>query len=88
MSKNFGKHKSLDKSARFVANRLLRLPFVDKIVLGPTSLCRHHYAPGAVKFQRKENAGVKVNLFSGRGVTVAYLYTKDCDRLIEYLMSV
>ncbi|MBF0400315.1 MAG: hypothetical protein HQL90_06060 [Magnetococcales bacterium] len=87
MGQNFGKHKSLDKSARTAAKNLLRLPFVYKVVLGPSIHCRHHYPPGAVKFQRVENAGVRINLFSGRGVTVAYLYSKNREILIDYLMK-
>lgn len=85
MGQKFGKHKSLDKSARTAAKNLLRLPFVYKVVLGASIHCRHHYPPGAVKFQRMENVGVKINLFSGRGVTVAYLYSKDREILIDYL---
>lgn len=85
MSNKFGKHKTLDKTAKIAVNNLLRLPFVYKVVLGSSINCRHHYPPGAVKFQRIENVGVKVNLFSGRGVTVAYLYSNDRQNLIEYL---
>ncbi|MEO5349926.1 MAG: hypothetical protein H7836_09790 [Magnetococcus sp. YQC-3] len=85
MGQKFGKHTTLDKSARRAAKNLLALPFVYKVVLGPSIHCRHHYPPGAIKFQRMENVGVKINLFSGRGVTVAYLYSKDREILIEYL---
>lgn len=85
MGQKFGKHKSLDKSAKMAAKNLLGLPFVYKVVLGPSIHCRHHYPPGAVKFQRMENVGVKINLFSGRGVTVAYLYSKDRENLIKHL---
>jgi hypothetical protein len=87
MGQPFGRHKSLDKSAKATTKNLLRLPFVYKVVLGPSIHCRHHYPPGAVKFQRLEQAGVKINLFSGRGVSIAYLYSKERELLIDHLMK-
>lgn len=88
MSGKYGKHRSLDKSSQRTVKRLLRLSFVDKVVLGVSTVCRHHYAPGFVKFQRRENAGVKVTLFSGNGVTVAYIYSQESERLIQYLEEI
>ena len=83
--KHHGKHRSLDKSSKHTVERLLRLPFVDKVVLGISNACRHRYAPGAVRFQGRENVGVRVTLFSGKGSTVAYIYSHESERLIQHL---
>lgn len=75
-----GKHKSMDNKVKLSVRWLERYDFVQKVILGASHNCRHKYSPGTVRITRKIDAGFKVNLYGGTGVTTAYIYTDHADR--------
>lgn len=57
--------KELKRSIRWLEN----IPAVTKVVLGFSEACRHKYAPGALRFKMDVDGGIKINGYSGTGVT-------------------
>ena len=49
------------------------IPSVKKVVLGFSEACRHKYSPGHVRFKMDVDGGFKVNTYSGKGVTDAFV---------------
>lgn len=68
-----GRHKSLDKHVKRSINWVERLPGVTKVILGFSENCRHKYAPGHIKFKMNVSGGIKVNAYSGSGVTDIFI---------------
>ncbi len=64
-----GRHTSLDKHVKHSIAWLTSVPMVKKIVLGFSESCRHKYAPGYLRFKRNVSGGIKINAYSGNGVT-------------------
>lgn len=68
-----GRHKSLDSALKKHVLWLETLPGVKKIVLGFSEACRHKYSPGVIRFKQDVNGGIKVNGYSGKGVTDMFI---------------
>lgn len=64
-----GKHKSMGKALKRSVQWLESLPSVTKVVLGFSESCRHKYAPGHIRFKMDVDGGIKINGYSGNGVT-------------------
>lgn len=79
MSK-IGKHRSVDSALKQKLNWLELQSPVKKIILGASHNCRHSYSPGHIKLQRFVDGGMKVNLYSGKGVTTGYIYCDESDK--------
>lgn len=69
----FGKHKSLDKDLKTSMKKVSTIPEVSKIVLGFSECCRHKYPPGHIRFKQDVDGGIKVNGYSGKGVTDIFI---------------
>lgn len=67
------KHKSLDAHVKRNVQWIEELPAVTKIVIGISESCRHKYAPGHIRFKRDVDGGIKVNAYSGMGVTDLFI---------------
>lgn len=68
-----GRHTSVDKH---IKNNILwveKLPGVQKVVLGISESCRHKYPPGHIRFKMDVEGGIKVNGYSGKGVTNIFI---------------
>ncbi|MCB1826961.1 MAG: hypothetical protein KDH94_00955 [Coxiellaceae bacterium] len=57
--------KDLKRSVRWLES----LPAVTKVVLGFSEACRHKYSPGSLRFKMDADGGIKINGYSGKGVT-------------------
>ncbi len=68
-----GKHKSLDKHVKKNIDWVEALPFVSKIVIGISESCRHKYPPGHIRFKMDVDGGIKINAYSGNGVTDLFI---------------
>ena len=68
-----GKHKSLDKDLKLSMLWIENIPGVTKIVLGFSECCRHKYPSGYVKIKMDVDGGIKVNGYSGKGVTDVFI---------------
>lgn len=68
-----GRHKSMDSALKKHVSWLETLPGVKKIVLGFSEACRHKYSPGHIRFRQDVNGGIKVNGYSGKGVTDMFI---------------
>lgn len=73
MSKK-GRHQSLDKELKRNILALEKLEYVEKVVLGISECCRHKFTPGAIKFKLDVDGGIKVNGYSGKGVTDIFIH--------------
>jgi hypothetical protein len=49
------------------------LPAVTKTVIGISESCRHRYPPGHIRFKKEVDGGIKVNGYSGNGVTDIFI---------------
>ena len=49
------------------------LPAVSKIVIGISEACRHKYPPGHIRFKLDVEGGIKINAYSGKGVTDLFI---------------
>jgi hypothetical protein len=68
-----GRHKSLDKHVKPNIAWIESIPSVTKVVLGFSESCRHRYAPGHIRFKTNVRGGIKINAYSGRGVTDIFI---------------
>lgn len=68
-----GRHKSLDKHVKRSVLWIETIPAVKKVVLGFSESCRHRYAPGHIRFKMNVRGGIKVNAYSGNGVTDIFI---------------
>jgi hypothetical protein len=82
MNKKLGKHRSVDSALKQKINWLEKQKSIKKIVLGASRNCRHAYSPGHIKLQRFIDGGMKVNLYSGNGVTTGYIYCEEENKKI------
>ncbi len=67
------RHTSLDKHLKHNILWIESLPEVQKVVIGRSEACRHKYAPGHVRFKSEVEAGIRVNAYSGKGVTDIFI---------------
>lgn len=68
-----GRHKSVDKHIKNHILWIENLPSVQKVVLGISEACRHKYPPGHIRFKMDVEGGIKVNGYSGTGVTDIFI---------------
>jgi len=61
--------KELKRSVKWLET----LPPIKKIVLGFSEACRHKYPPGHIRFKMDVDGGIKVNGYSGKGVTDIFI---------------
>ncbi|MBI2790633.1 MAG: hypothetical protein HYX61_01630 [Gammaproteobacteria bacterium] len=67
------KHKSLDKNVKQNIDWIKMQPHVTKIVIGISESCRHKYPPGHIRTRLDVEGGIKVNAYSGNGVTDIFI---------------
>ena len=67
------KHKSLDNQVKKNIEWIKKIPSVTKIVIGISESCRHRYPPGHIRFKMDVDGGIKVNAYSGNGVTDLFI---------------
>lgn len=68
-----GKHQSLDKHVRKNIEWVQSISCVSKIVIGISESCRHKYPPGHLRFKMDVDGGIKINAYSGNGVTDIFI---------------
>ncbi|HSX20272.1 MAG TPA: hypothetical protein VLG38_03995 [Gammaproteobacteria bacterium] len=68
-----GRHTSLDKHVKRSVLWIESIPSVTKVVLGFSESCRHRYSPGQIRFKQNVRGGIKVNAYSGNGVTDIFI---------------
>ena len=68
-----GRHRSIDKALKKSIEFLCSINGVSKLVLGFSECCRHKYSPGYIKIKSDVDAGIKVNGYSGKGVTDIFI---------------
>lgn len=68
-----GKHQSLDKHVKKNIEWIQSIPCVSKIVIGISESCRHKYSPGYLRFKMDVAGGIKINAYSGNGVTDIFI---------------
>ena len=68
-----GKHQSMGKDLKRSVKWLETIPSITKVVLGFSEACRHKYSPGHIRFKMDVDGGIKVNGYSGKGVTDIFI---------------
>ena len=68
-----GRHKSLDKDLKRSVEWLKNFDYVTKVVIGISECCRHKYAPGTLRWKSDVPGGIKINGYSGKGVTDLFI---------------
>lgn len=68
-----GRHQSLDKHVKRNMEWVKKLTSVSKVVIGISESCQHKYPPGHIRFKMDVSGGIKVNAYSGRGVTDIFI---------------
>jgi hypothetical protein len=67
------KHQSLDAHVKKNIDWIKTIPGVSKIIIGISESCRHKYPPGHIRFKIDVEAGIKINAYSGNGVTDLFI---------------
>lgn len=68
-----GRHTTLDKHVKRSVAWIEGFPAVTKVVLGFSESCRHRYSPGHLRVKMNVRGGIKVNAYSGNGVTDMFI---------------
>jgi len=68
-----GRHTTLDKHLKNHILWVENIPGVQKVVLGISESCRHKYPPGHIRFKSDVDGGIKVNGYSGKGITDIFI---------------
>ncbi len=68
-----GRHTSLDKSLKTEIAWLESHAAVERLIIGRSEACRHSYPPGHIKVQGDAGGGIRVNAYSGIGVTQIFI---------------
>ena len=76
-----GRHKSLDKEVKRSVQWLMRYDFITKVVIGISESCRHKYAPGTLRWKSDVPGGIKINAYSGNGVTDIFIKIDPIEKL-------
>lgn len=78
------RHKSICKEIKRLVSLLERSPLVSKLVLGLSENARHAFAPGTAKLQRRAEAGMHLNMYTGNGVMRVFVVCeqKDIDAIL------
>lgn len=71
-----GRHKSMEKSLQPAFKWLQTVPGVNRVIVGVSTLCRHSYKPGTLRYIRSEAGGIRLRGYNGRGVTEFFVITK------------
>jgi len=82
-----GRHTSLDKSLKTEIRWLESHEIVERLIIGRSEACRHAYPPGHIKVQGEVKGGIRVNGYSGFGVTQIFIKVADANKatLLELL---
>lgn len=78
-----GRHKSIDKHLKSHILWVEHIPGVQKVVLGISEACRHKYPPGHIRFKSDVDGGIKVNCYSGKGITDVFIKIEPISRREE-----
>ncbi len=68
-----GRHQSLDSHVKKNLEWLKGIPGVAKVVIGISESCRHRFPPGYIRFKSDVEGGIKINGYSGNGVTDLFI---------------
>jgi hypothetical protein len=68
-----GRHQSVDRNVKKNLEWIESLNGVSKFVIGISESCRHKYPPGFIRFKMDVDGGIKVNAYSGNGVTDIFI---------------
>jgi len=68
--------KALKRSIQWLEG----IPSIKKVVLGFSECCRHKYAPGFLRFKSDVDGGIKINGYSGSGVTDIFVKIEPIDQ--------
>ena len=68
-----GRHQSLDSHCKQSLAWIKTIPSVTKIVIGISESCRHRYPPGYIRFRMDVSGGIKVNAYSGNGISDIFI---------------
>ncbi len=84
-----GRHTSLDKSLKPEIAWLESHVAVERLIIGRSEACRHSFPPGHIKVQGAVDGGIRVNAYSGIGVTQIFIKVSDENRpgLLELLQK-
>jgi hypothetical protein len=68
-----GRHQSLDSHVKKSLQWLQGISGVAKVVIGISESCRHRFPPGYIRFKLDVEGGIKINGYSGNGVTDLFI---------------
>lgn len=74
------KHKSLYGKADRVLRSIEESEMISRVVLGRSRGKSHGQPDGTVKVQNDEQAGIRILIYSSKGITEAYVYCKAENR--------
>lgn len=69
-----GQHKSLCNAGDRSVKWLEAFECVQKVILGRSESCRHSFSPGTLRLSSNVDAGFKIKIYGGKGITDGYLY--------------
>ncbi len=68
-----GKHQTVETSLKPNMKWLENLEIVERVIIGLSEACRHKFTPGHIKVQGEVDGGLRLNTYSGRGVTKVFV---------------
>jgi hypothetical protein len=77
MKSKMGKHITVDRDLKRSLFWLQIQPEASKVILGLTESARHAFPPGALRYQRDELGGIKLNAYGGNGIVSVFVKVSD-----------
>jgi len=74
------KHKSLSKEMKPLMRKLETSFLVTRVVIGISENARHRMTPGKAKLQATTEAGFRLKLYTGNGVTDMFVCCTPINR--------
>lgn len=66
-------------------DRLEAIDEVTRVVIGISTCCRHAFAPGMAKVQAANEAGIRLNVYGGNGITSVFVVCSDQDAVLDHI---
>ena len=87
MGKLFARHQTIHPTLKRKIDIIRGLPYIDRIILGPSRGCRHNRPVGSIKIQTSITTGIRMLGYSDRGISEFVVITSNIDEAKQNIIE-